>query len=816
MFKWQPSFPAKLSLIATGLLLACSLLAIAFLRSSAASEKSIAREARVLASAEVLASLLESDWEQYSKDSSRIQVSDILNDTVSKFPAEAGQTNLKIWKRTENGTQLVAQSRVARARSLEEWKSGVPQKTNLLSLSFPIRDEESEILGFVQLEGDSKTLSGEADGNFALEGALILLVVSFIVGLSYFFVRQITAPLAQLASATEKVSEGELHYRIEETPNREFTALFSAFNQMISGLEQASQIRNEHEKEMLARQEELISARDRAESKIKAKDDFLATMSHEIRTPTTGIIGLPEILQQSIEDPEQRKILNTVVTSGNSLMNIVNDILDFSKIEAGRLELSPEAIDLREFLNDITLFYQPLAFTKEIEMKSVIDDRIPDHVLIDGHRLRQVLTNLISNAIKFTKAGYVALETRVLTLASESVRVKFAIRDTGIGIDGEGKKRLFKSFSQADSSTSRDYGGTGLGLVISQSIIEMMDSKIGLESKPGRGSNFTFVLDLPIPASEMIKDQEAGAAAVSLDGCLKGYRALIADDSQVNRLTVQLQMEKLGCELRLVTDGKQALAAVKNSRFDFVLMDVSMPEMDGLEATRRIREYEKSNQIKSTPIIAMTANAFAEQKRDCISSGMDDFLSKPVKCQDIAEKAMTWIAEIREQRMGKIEVNSIVKTKPKSATAPVVAEESQPNETDLADETDEERDESKNPESGYERIEDFSFLDSLGDTYGEDVSETILAEFLIEGRKTLNAFVEAHESADLVRFGKAAHKLKGDVNIIGHRRMGAELNKLQDPDSPNFDPSNLDEKVDQIKADFEDLCHMIKERVGDN
>ncbi|MCH6257310.1 response regulator [Puniceicoccaceae bacterium K14] len=494
---------------------------------------------------------------------------------------------------------------------------------------------------------------------------------------------------------------------------------------------------------------------------------------------------------------EQRRLLDTIVNSSNSLMGIVNDVLDFSKIEAGKMDLIEAPIDLKEFLNDLAFFYKPLASSKSIQMLSDVDERIPDRLMCDGLRLRQVLTNLLSNALKFTKEGHVLLNTKVITITNSSVLIKFNVKDTGIGIDERHQEKLFKAFTQADESTTRQFGGTGLGLVISQSIIEKMESNISLVSKLGRGSTFSFSIDFKIPTEKELKNElDAQSQQIVKEKCLQGVRGLIADDSKVNRIAIEHQMKKLGCTFALVENGQQALEISTQQHFDFILMDVSMPVMDGLEATRQIRKIEKdSKQTSPTPIIAMTANAFSEQKEACLEAGMDDFLTKPAKLHQIAEKVL--IALERSQNASKhsnrFEVSSASKLEGSEKGKKTAA---------------------NNRLSHLEESHNFAFLDELESVYGSDIWESIIDEFLQEGESTFRKILEGFQNKDLATVSNYAHKFKGEIGIIGFKKLVTELEELQHTEKNSIDLPEVESLIKQVTLLYEALVSELNRRIA--
>jgi len=381
-------------------------------------------------------------------------------------------------------------------------------------------------------------------------------------------------------------------------------------------------------------QAELIAAREKAEAGSRAKSDFLAAMSHEIRTPLNAVLGLATCLLESKLAHEERRMVQTIHDSGDNLLQILNDILDFSKLEACQLTFEDIAFAPDALSANVVSILGVRAVAKGLSLTSSCDPNVPAGLVGDVGRIRQVLLNLVTNAVKFTEAGSVSIALKMLGRKNGSAALEWSVTDTGIGISEEGRAKLFRDFSQADTSINRRFGGSGLGLAICKRIIDQMGGTIGVDSVPGKGSTFWFRLELPIASSISSRPVDDQSVQAELQGRLaalgRPLRVLVVDDNATNRLVAGKMLSEFKPVTNFACDGHEAITAVHRFKYDLVLMDMHMPELDGLAATRAIRQAGLT-----VPVVAFTANAFKEDIDACLAAGMADFISKPVRRKDL-------------------------------------------------------------------------------------------------------------------------------------------------------------------------------------
>jgi PAS domain S-box-containing protein len=525
--------------------------------------------------------------------------------------------------------------------------------------------------------------------------------------------------------------------------------------------------------ELMKSAEELKKAKNEAEHSLKIKEQFLANMSHEIRTPMNGIIGMIDVLNETPLEKNQKDYVQTIKKSSETLLTILNDILDLSKIEAGKMELVYKPFEISETLSNLVALFNQKALEKNNQLIFDIDTKTPSCIEGDQIRLLQILSNLTSNAIKFTRDGVIRVKVTSLPLVSNEHLVKFEIIDSGIGISEENQKKLFSSFQQLDISTKKSFGGTGLGLVISKELCRQMGGEIGLISNPNEGSNFWFTIKAKQAIKADVTASEYAENEISFNNYFKNYspKILLVDDNAVNRKVASEILKKANCIVESADSGQKAIDIfTQNQAFDVILMDIQMPEMDGIETTQILKEKFGSQLPK---VVAMTAYSMQHDRENFISKGMDDYISKPIRANLLIKKVEEYISG--QKKSGPIAEKVDTEEKIQSDVYQISSEI---------------------PEFDPE------VTSSLRDMVGQEMLLSVFEDFEKEAEEQIANSIEAFKNNDVVTIQKELHTLKGNSGTIGLMRIH-EITKDIEVPAKIGNLEGFEKRVDLLMHEFE-------------
>ncbi len=493
------------------------------------------------------------------------------------------------------------------------------------------KGSQEKVLGQVRV-GLSEAFMEERQNEIILHAFFIAIVAMVISALiAWLSAARLANPITRLGTTVENMAQGDYSVRTNEHTGGEVGQLQRGVNTLAAALQKSEQVQQHYV-------DSLISAREASEAANKAKSEFLAVMTHELRTPMNGVLGMLQLMQSTSLSKEQDEYVEIALSSGDHLLGLINDILDFSKIERGNIELDNRYFDLQTCLQRIADGFKAIATAKDLNFELNINDAQHLMVKADESRLRQILMNLLGNAVKFTEQGQVSLSLENIQYQGNHVTISLVVSDTGKGISQDNLDRIFEAFQQEDASISRQFGGTGLGLAISKQLVEKMDGELTVQSAFNQGSRFICQFTWECTSDH---EQTVPHVVKHEDSNLFNAHILLVEDNEVNQKVALKMLTGFGLQCDLAVDGKEALSMCRQTHYDLIFMDLQMPNMDGYEATHAIRNEQGLNQV--TPIVALTANAFYDVKNQCLKSGMNDFLAKPYKKALLRDLLASWL-----------------------------------------------------------------------------------------------------------------------------------------------------------------------------